>query len=58
MVVFQEKRKKNVLVSKYFDKENTFPLFVKEGENNLSTRLTKAIRHLSTFCQTGKNEVF
>lgn len=57
-VIFKEKRKRNIIVTKYFDKENTFPLFVREGESNLNLRLTKAIKHLSTFCQNGKNEAF
>lgn len=55
--VYKQKRKKIVPVSHYYNKENTFPLYIREGELDLSTRLLKAFKHLSTFCKT-KSEAF
>lgn len=55
--VYKEKKKKIVTISKTFNKENTFPLYLKEGEENLSVRLLKAFKHLNQFCLS-KNETF
>lgn len=55
--VYKQKKKKIVPISRSYDKENTFPLYVKEGEENLSVRLFKAFRHLNQFCAS-KEEAF
>lgn len=55
--VYKEKKKKNVLVSKYYNKENSFPLYIREGEKDLSIRLLKAFKHLNSFC-SNKKETF
>jgi hypothetical protein len=55
--VYKQKRKKTVPVSRTYDKDNTFPLYVRESEKDLSNRLLKAFKHLSSFCKT-KKEAF
>lgn len=52
-----KKEKKTVPVSQYYNKENSFPIYIREGESDISNRLVKAFKHLRTFCKT-KNEVF
>jgi hypothetical protein len=55
--VYKQKRKKIKPVSRYYNKENSFPIYIREGESDLSKRLLKAFKHLNTFCET-KNEAF
>jgi hypothetical protein len=55
--VYKQKRKKIKPVSRYYNKENSFPIYIREGESDLSNRLLKAFKHLKTFCKT-KNEAF
>lgn len=55
--VYRQKRKKIVPVSQYYNKENSFPIYIREGESDISNRLVKGFKHLRTFCKT-KNEVF
>lgn len=55
--VYKQKRKKIKPVSRYYNKENSFPIYIREGESDLSNRLLKAFKHLNTFCKT-KNEAF
>lgn len=57
-IVYKEKRNKNELVNHIFNKENTFPLYIREGEENLSFRLLKAFKHLNTFCIKSGKETF
>ena len=55
--VYQQKRKKLIPVSRLYNKENTFPIYIREGENDLKNRLLKAFNHLNKFCST-KKETF
>jgi hypothetical protein len=55
--VYKQKKKKTELISKYYNKENSFPLYIREGETDLSSRLLKAFKHLNSFC-SNKKETF
>ena len=55
--VFKKKGKKMIPVSRIYNAENSFPIYIREGENNLKQRLLTAIRHLNEFCGT-KVETF
>lgn len=40
------------------DKYNTWTFYIKPGESDIHERMIKALLHLATFCDEGKNEAF